>query len=242
MHDPPPPPHPLPAPHRHPPPLLLNTTYQIRVGFFAPLKRSRYLSVQAQRINAMNVPVSVSSSSTTSPVLLRAMIANMSSKSQVSKRLAQKLGLWDSARTAYVKSAYGPQEWVGKWKVCVQPVVVAVTGLAPLELFPLINCNEGDAWWEMIIGNDCAGINNLMSIGIQIAMQQRQNRPRGGAAATDGTAGPAFQHGVMFMGHNISMCSAADFPGGAVPDDERSELPKDIAALLSQYKHVFDKA
>ena len=46
----------------------------------------------------------------------------------------------------------------------------------------------------------------------------------------------------MFMGHNISMCSAADFPGGAVPDDERSELPKDIAALLSQYKHVFDKA
>ena len=193
----------------------------------------------------MNVPVSVSSSSTTSPVLLRAMIANMSSKSQVSKRLAQKLGLWDSARTAYVKSDNGPREWVGKWKVCVQPVVVTVTGLAPLQLFPLINCNEGDAWWEMIIGKDCAGINNLMSIGIQIAMQQRQSRPRGGAAddeAADGTAGPGFQHGVMFMGHNISMCSAADFPGGAVPDDECSELPKDIAALLSRYKHVFDKA
>ena len=194
--------------------------------------------MQAQRINAMNVPVSVSSSSTTSPVLLRAMIANMSSKSQVSKRLAQKLGLWDSARTAYVKSDNGPREWVGKWKVCVQPVVVTVTGLAPLELFPLINCNEGDAWWEMIIGKDCAGINNLMIIGVQIAMEQHQNP----TSLTDGTAGPGFQHGVMFMGHNISMCSAADFPGGAVPDDERSELPKDIDALLSQYKHVFDKA
>ena len=84
-----------------------------------------------------------------------------------------------------------------------------------------------------------------MSIGFQIAMEQRQNRRRDGSAddeaAADGTPGPGFQHGVMFMGHNISMCSAADFPGGAVPDDERSELPKDIDALLSQYKHVFDK-
>ena len=177
----------------------------------------------------------------------------MSPKSQVSKRLAQQLGLWDSARTAYVKSSgmsmisAGEAPWVGKWKVCVQPVVITVAGLAPLQLFPLINCNEGDAWWELTIGQDCAGINDLLSIGIQIAMEQRQNQRRSGAAvdqaAAGATAGPGFQPGVMFMGHNISLCSAADFPGGAVPDDERSEqLPKDIGAVLDQYKHVFDKA
>ena len=79
----------------------------------------------------MSTEVSVSSTLTTPSVILRAMIANNSSKSQMSGRLAQTLGLMRSARAAYASDVdfflqitAGDKPWVGKWKISVQPVIV----------------------------------------------------------------------------------------------------------------------
>ncbi len=41
-----------------------------------------------------------------------------------------------------------------------QPILITVKALNSHKtrvVYPVINCNEGDAFWEMIIGQDCSG-------------------------------------------------------------------------------------
>jgi hypothetical protein len=180
----------------------------------------------------MNTTVTVSSSLTRPPVVLRAVIANNSQNSQISRRLAKKLGLMGSARSIYVQELLFQQSLVGKWKISVLPVIVTVEGLAPTILFPLINCNESDAFWEMIIGSDCAAQGDLMWIAYerrQIERSKKKSRDLGSGddeptarlcKADDpdrATAGPAFKLGTIFMGHNIGAMNVADFV--EAPDD-----------------------
>ena len=171
----------------------------------------------------MNATVSVSSSLTTPPVVLNALIANNSLKSQISKRLAERLGLLapakhprkrnkkkDSARIVYVTESLQMmrgEPWLGKWKISVQPVIVTVTGVAPMLLYPLINCNERDAFWEMIIGTDCADFLKLM----QISCESPRER--------NATPGPSFASNTHFLGHNVKIRNVGDFDEGAAPDD-----------------------
>jgi hypothetical protein len=176
----------------------------------------------------MNTTVAVSSSLTRPPVVLRALIANNSQNSQISRRLAKKLGLMGSARSVYVEDLLS-QSWVGKWKISVLPVILTVEGLAPTILFPLINCNESDAFLEMIIGRDCAAQRDLT----RIAVERSKKKSRGFYSDDDdpttrlfkaddsdrATAGPAFKLGTIFMGHNIRAVNVVDFVEANVPDD-----------------------
>lgn len=179
----------------------------------------------------MNTTVAVSSSLTRPPVVLRASLANNCMNTQVSRRLAKKLGLMGSARSVYVADLLS-QSWVGKWKISVLPVIITVEGLAPAVVFPLINCNEGDAWWEMIIGRDCAAQNDLMIAARRDTCERSKKKSHGDGSDDKPTAsllkaddpdratpGPAFRLGTIFMGHNVSAINVSDFNEGAAPDD-----------------------
>jgi hypothetical protein len=165
----------------------------------------------------MNTTVAFSSSLTRPSVVLRSLLANNSMNTQVSKRLAKKLGLMGSARSVYVTDLLS-RSWLGKWKISVLPVIITVECLAPAVVFPLINCNEGDAWWEMIIGRDCAAQNDLMRIAARRDQCERSKKKSHGADSYEeataslfkaddpdrATPGPAFRLGTICMGHNVS--------------------------------------
>ena len=213
-----------------PQPAWLKTSRLLKVNFtFATTS----VVVHEEAHRTMNTTVAVSSSLTRPPVVLRALIANNSLNTQVSKRLAKKLGLMGSARSVYVGEMLS-QAWIDKWKISVQPVVLTVEGLAPVVLFPLINCSESDAWWEMIIGRDCAAQNDLMRVAAEAGRIERSKKQRRGLDSDDddptaslfkaddpdrATPGPAFKLGTIFMGHNVRIIDVGDFIQGAAPDE-----------------------
>jgi hypothetical protein len=138
-----------------------------------------------------------------------------------------------SARSVYVQDVL-QQSWIGKWKISVLPVIVTVEGLAPTVLFPLINCNESDAFLEMIIGRDCAAQRDLMRIAVERGQIERSKKKSHGFDSDDddptatlfkaddpdrATAGPAFKLGTIFMGHNIRAVDVVDFVEAMVPDE-----------------------
>lgn len=143
----------------------------------------------------MNTEVSIKAALNREPVVVRALIANNCFNTQISKRLAKKLGL-HSVQDVYITESI--QMMSGdpvclKWKVSLQPILITVRALDEHKIkvvYPIINCNEGDAFWEMIIGQDCSDFFELL----RGALIERGALP---------TPGPSWTENTHFMGHNL---------------------------------------
>ncbi len=73
-----------------------------------------------------NIQVEVQANLLYQPIKIRALIANACSKTQISRRLAIKLGLFEDAKDIFVKDE-GPlsnDQWVGRWKISLKPVMI----------------------------------------------------------------------------------------------------------------------
>ena len=147
----------------------------------------------------MNTEVSVKAALNREPVVLRAGIANGSSNTQISKRLAKRLGL-NSVQDAFITDTLqinGPV--CLKWKISLQPILITVKALDENKtkvVYPIINCNEGDAFWEMIIGQDWSDFMDLFDELCKIPRREHGSRP---------TPGPGWRENTIFMGHNLRL-------------------------------------
>jgi hypothetical protein len=131
------------------------------------------------------------------------LLANNSFKTQISRRLAEKLGL-NSVREVYVAPSIaimaGDANTVLKWKISTQPVFFTVKEMDKNVLkvvYPLINSDERDAFWEMIIGQDCLNQWELLSNNVDIEMKP--------------TPGPSHAPSTHFLRHNIKILNLSDF-------------------------------
>ncbi len=78
-----------------------------------------------------NIEVTVQANLLDKPVKIRALVANNSPKTQISRRLANKLGLLE-AKDVYVKDAlemFAGHESIRRWKLSLKPLTIV--------------CNEG---------------------------------------------------------------------------------------------------
>jgi hypothetical protein len=145
------------------------------------------------------------------PIRVRALVANNSPKTQISRRLAQRLGLIGNSRATYVKEALGlfGDNSILKWQIAVQSITIrckeAVCQRFPVlaQCNPLINGNQNDAWWEMIIGTD---VLREFPILLNMAINLRGYHP------TPGPSHPGSDSNVDFMGHNVTFASVHDLP------------------------------
>jgi hypothetical protein len=173
----------------------------------------------------MNIEVSLNSSLIKPPVLVRGLLANNSFKTQISRRLAEKLGL-NSVREVYVAPSVaivaGDENIVLKWKISTQPVFFTVKGMDKNVLkvvYPLINSDERDAFWEIIIGQDCQNQWELLNAC--------QTVDRGMQA----TPGPRHAPNTHFLGHNVKVLNLSDFLN---PPNEFFEFPCFESEALSR--------
>lgn len=144
----------------------------------------------------MNVKVQVRGSLLTAPVALNALLANNSPLTTISKRLANKLGL-SELRDVLVTDALGGSGVIC-WKISVLPIVITASCMQkPAVCYPVVNGQEEDAFWEMIIGQD---------IWRDQALELMNNYDR----VSQPSPGPAFNFGVGYMGHNIRMVTLKD--------------------------------
>jgi hypothetical protein len=101
----------------------------------------------------MNKEIVVRGTMTTPPVTLRALYANLSELSQISRRLAQRLGL-TQFRDIYIRDGF--DKGGIKWKVSVVPVTITYKE-SVFICYPTVNCQEQDGYYEMILGLDVHG-------------------------------------------------------------------------------------
>lgn len=141
----------------------------------------------------VSLEVSLKAAFNRAPEVVRAVVANNSPNTQISRRLAEKLGL-NSLQDVYVTESLqmvtGPPAEL-KWKISLQPVVITVKALATHKtkvVYPIINYNDTDAFWEMIIGQDCSRLMELVMLCDDDA---------------EPTPGPWYSADEFFMGHNI---------------------------------------
>jgi hypothetical protein len=69
----------------------------------------------------MNTEVTVKSTLTTPPVVVRALLANNCARTQISKRLATKLGL-AAVRDVYIRDDFSSGAGAIKWKISSAPI------------------------------------------------------------------------------------------------------------------------
>ena len=155
--------------------------------------------------NKMSAEVSVKAALNKEPVVVRALIANNCSNTQISSRLAKKLGLNAVQDAIVTNSSFSIGNPVClKWKVSLQPILITVKALKSHKtkvVFPIINCSEGDAFWEMIIGQDCSEQWEVLIACLQTA--DREEEP---------TPGPGWEANTDFMGHNMRLIAkSSDF-------------------------------
>ncbi len=138
----------------------------------------------------------------TNPVTLRPLIANNSQVTQISRRLAHRLGL-NAFQSVYVKELGGG---ILKWKLSLYPILTRFDeSNAPSRVtnrlaftYPVIPTTEGDLYWEMIIGQDIID-QWIMFMHIPGPVI----RP---------TPGPSYEGGIEYMGHNISFARLRHIP------------------------------
>jgi hypothetical protein len=160
----------------------------------------------------MNTKVQVRGSLLTPPVQLNALLANNCPLTTISKRLAKKLGL-SELRDVLITDALGGCGVI-RWNLSVLPMVVTASCMhKPAVCYPVVNGQEEDAFWEMIIGQD---------VWRDQAIELMNNYDR----AARPSPGPAFQVGVGYMGHNIRMVSLKEL-------DEHTNTFLEYSALKS---------
>jgi len=87
---------------------------------------------------------------TQEPVEVCVLVANCSGKTQISRRLAKKLGL------TYTQDIFVSDSPPLKWKISLLPLIITSPVLrTPCAVYPLINGQPDDAYYEMIVGQDC---------------------------------------------------------------------------------------
>ena len=135
------------------------------------------------------------------PIEVNALQANNSSLTQISRKLATALGLTEFSDVYVGESisiVFGGGGPCLSWKISKFPIVVK-SSLVPdtvMYSYPVINGNESDAFYEMIIGQD---INRFQRAGLDLMMQVLQkSSPR-----LTPTPGPGFKEDTIFMGHNV---------------------------------------
>jgi hypothetical protein len=147
-----------------------------------------FLNFVANLFNAeMNREIVVRGTMTTPPVTLRALYANLSELTQMSRRLAQRLGL-TQFREIYIRDDFA--DGGIKWKVSVVPVTITYKE-SVFICYPTVNCQEEDGYYEMILGLD-----------VHNASWSYQRHP-GDYPQNRATAGPSYDPEVVFYGHNI---------------------------------------
>lgn len=149
-----------------------------------------------------NVEVYVKGSVLKESAAVRALVANNSPVTQISRRFAQQLGL-TQFRSIYVSDSLGiGGDACCKWKLSLCPIIITVPSMNNkiFVSYPVVNGNEDDAFFEMIIGQDC----QKQSIDIlNIAMRNYR---------TPATGGPSFSTEVHFMGHNVKLADDENLP------------------------------
>jgi hypothetical protein len=125
----------------------------------------------------------------------------------------------------YVRDDYGGLDSEAfKWKISMTPMVFSVSLLEAHKVkvvYPLINLNERDAYWEMIIGHDCQQQWEVIN-----ACSLANVRAKCDLTATPG---PAFTPGTWFMGHNVALVNLRD--RSSPPDEFFEYLCFDSATI-----------
>ena len=140
--------------------------------------------------------VTIQGALSSKPRSVVAVVANNSPCTTISQRLANQLGL-TQFHEVYIKDMMGMAgPWIAKWKRSIYPVIMLVPELDNMSVYcyPVINCCEGDAFWEMIIGQD-VWLKNMNIMKLYLSVR------------TKPTQGPGFRENVQYMGHNIGYAS-----------------------------------
>jgi hypothetical protein len=133
------------------------------------------------------------------PYTLRALVASCSEQTHISRRLATKLKLLEDARDVFIKEMYMGS--IRQWKLATRPLLI-VCLLQSLYCFPLINMEENDAHYDMVIGADVwFKAPDMMNAACEKTNLQLKPTP-----------GPAFSEDIHFLGHNIAMAPCRAIP------------------------------
>lgn len=105
-------------------------------------------------------------------------------------------------------------------EISLQPIVITVKALEKHQVkvvYPIINYTETDAFWEMIIGQDCAEKWNLLNAS---QLVDRGVTP---------SPGPGHEPNTHYMGHNIGLVKVRELV--TLPDEYFEFLCFDSDAL-----------
>jgi hypothetical protein len=165
-----------------------------------------------------SIPVIIKGEATAKPISINTLFANNSQVTQLSRRLAERLGL-KNFRDIYVEEypLLGPKRAAIKWKISMCPIIINIPKSSQnafslcanrtqmtfsdqtIFCYPVVNCDAHDAFWEMILGSDSW----MDKIGICVGPSSRLIKP---------TPGPCYEKNVNFLGHNIRMASKSMIP------------------------------
>ena len=136
---------------------------------------------------------------TQEPVEVGVLVANCSGKTQISRRLAKKLGL------TYTQDIFVRSSPPLKWKISLLPLIIISPALrTPCVVYPLINGQPDDAYYEMIVGQDCKeGLFELLRDAMNSLRESR---------CGEVTPGPSYSKEKVYMGHNIDICPSKELP------------------------------
>ena len=91
------------------------------------------------------------------------------------------------------------------WKISTAPIMITIPGTFERTFcFPIVNCHEADAFYEMIIGNDVEPY--FFDVALEKGMGKRNERQ-------SATPGPSYQENVSYMGHNIRLLKIREIKG-----------------------------
>ncbi len=134
------------------------------------------------------------------PIEVNALLANNSALTQISRKLATKLGLTEFS-DVYVTGVIFDRGTCLNWKISKFPVIIksSLVPNAVMYSYPVINGNESDAFYDMIIGQD---VNRFQRAGTALMLQELQKSYINRSPRLKPTPGPGFEEDVVFMGHN----------------------------------------
>ena len=135
---------------------------------------------------------------TMEPCRIGALVSNNSMKTHISRRLAARLGL-TRAKDIFVRDGYGFSKNALKWKISLDPLIIDSPALStPCIVYPLINGESDDAFFEMVTGIDCK--EGMMELLMSTQYNDCQITP-----------GPSYVEGVGIMA-SMSICSSKELP------------------------------
>lgn len=138
-----------------------------------------------------NAEASVKTAVCKRPVTVRPLLANQSETTQISWRMAKKLGIKvsDTQDVIIEDMFFGPPYY--RWKQSLIPIAVTFRGLT-CEVYPVINCAVKGAYWEFIVGTDAPYLLTSMLV-------------HGYDDDCTPTPGQGYNCNVVYMGHNVRL-------------------------------------